>query len=126
MNPAMPWIEHLMQDEGLSYEAALEMLEGYEFIPYVENGEHMATLLKRNAEVHFAGFKQYRGKGYITRRRLREFLEPILKREGFLTTKLADGEPDTFIKKLGFVEMARFGDKRVFMLTAIRALEKKQ
>lgn len=126
MNPAMPWIEHLMQDEGLSYEAAREMLEGYEFIPYVENGEHMATLLKKNAEVHFAGFKQYRGKGYITRRRLREFLEPILKREGFLTTKLADGEPDVFIKKLGFVEMGRFGDKRVFMLTAIRALEKKQ
>jgi hypothetical protein len=124
MNPAMPWIEHLMQDEGLTYAQAREMLEGYECVPYVENGEHMATLIKKNAEVHFAGFKQYRGKGYITRRRLREFLQPILDKEGFLTTKLAEGEPDKFITKLGFVEVGRSTSHRVFMLTSIKPLEK--
>ena len=126
MNPAMPWIEHLMQDEGLSYVDARALLDGYELIPYVENGEHMATLLKKNAEVHFAGFKQYRGKGHITARRLKSFFLPILEREGFLTTKLAKDEPSRFIERLGFVKIGSSVSHDIYMLTELKVLEKKQ
>lgn len=126
MNPALPWIEHLMADEGLSYAQAREALEGYEAIPFVEDGKHMATLIQRNAEVHFAGFKQYRGKGQITARRLRTFLLPILQQRGFLTTKLAKGEPDVFIRKLGFKKIGESPSHRIYMLTRIRLLEKPQ
>ena len=119
------WIEHLMQDEGLSYPQARELLEGYEAIQYVENGEHLATLIKKNAEVHFAGFKQYRGKGFVTRRRLREFLLPILEKEGFLITKIGANDSDKFITRIGFVEIGKSqAGQRIFMLTSIRYLEK--
>lgn len=124
MNPAMPWIEHLTQDEGLTYAQARALLDGYEAIPCVMDGEHIATLLKKNAEVHVAGFKQYRGKGRITRRCLREFLLPILAAEGFLTTKLANDEPDDFVTRLGFVLIGQSPSHRIYMLTKIRLLEK--
>lgn len=122
MNPRMPWIEHLMQDEGLSYRDAVAMLEGWECLPYVEDGEHMATLIKRGAEVHFAAFHQYRGRGYINRTRLRRFLQPILDQEGFLTTKLSPDEPDVFIRRLGFAEIGRSESHRIYMLNEIKQL----
>jgi hypothetical protein len=125
MNPAMPWIEHLMEDEGLSYEDARSMLDGFEMIPYVEDGVHMATLLKMNSEVHFSIFKTFRGKN-ITRRRLKEFLLPILKREGFLTTKLHKDEPSRFIEKLGFVKVGESLSHNIYMMNELKVLEKKQ
>ena len=115
-----------MQDEHLSYDAAREQLNGYEAIPYVEDGEHKATLLKQNAEVHFAIYKKYRGVGQVTRRRIREFLLPILEKEGFLVTKLGTRDSDVFIKKLGFKQIGTSsGGQRIYMLTEIRFLEKR-
>lgn len=122
MNPMLPWIEHLMQDEGLDYRHARERLEGWEAVPYVEDGTHMATLIKRGAEVHFAAFRQYRGRGYITRARLRTFLQPILDAEGFLVTKLAPGEPDSFIRRLGFAPIGESASHRIYMLNEIKLL----
>lgn len=122
MNPMLPWIEHLMQDEGLSYRDARAYLEGWEPIPFVEDGIHLATLIKRGAEVHLAIFKPYRHKGYITRARLRRFLQPILDAEGFLVTKLAPGEPDDFIRRLGFAPIGESASHRIYMLNAIKHL----
>jgi hypothetical protein len=125
MNPMMPWFEHLMQDEGLTYRDAFDYLEGWSPIPYAENGVHMATLIRKGAEVHFAAFKQYRGKGYITARRLRKFLQPILDEMGFLTTKLALGEPDAFIRRLGFAQIGETASHRIYMLNEITPLKGK-
>lgn len=114
-----------MQDEGLSYPQARELLEGYECIPYVEDDIHKATLIKKNAEVHFAIFKQYRGRGEVTRRRLREFFQPILASEGFLITKLGPDESEAFVTRLGFVKVGgTLTGQRIYMLTCIRFLEK--
>ena len=122
MNPLLPWIEHLMQDEGLSYRDARLQVEGWEPIPYVEDGVHMATLIKRGAEVHFSIFRQYRHRGYVTRARLRAFLLPILEAEGFLVTKLARGEPDGFIRRLGFAPIGESASHRIYMLNEIKPL----
>ena len=121
-----PWIEHLTCDEHLTRRQAEEMLEGWDLIPFIEDDVHMATIIKRGAEVHFAAYAQYRSKGNITARRLRAFLLPILKEEGFLVTKL--GKHDTterFITRLGFVEMGvDQAGTRTFILTDIKPLEK--
>lgn len=123
MNVRGPWIEHLMQDEGLSYEEARKQLERYECIPYVENGEHMATLIKENAEVHFAAYRRYRHQGNITARRLRAFLLPILEQEGFLTTKLGPSDDERFITRLGFEQIGlSAGGQRIYMLNEIKCL----
>lgn len=126
MNIRGPWIEHLMEDEGLSYPHASEMLVGWELIPFVEDGVHMATVIKKGAEVHFAAYRQFRNKGNITARRLRAFLLPILEEEKFLTTKLGVGDStEKFITRLGFVEMGIDAvGTRTFILTNIAPLEK--
>lgn len=127
MNVRGPWIEHLMQDEGLSYPDAAKQLEGYEAIPFVENGEHMATLIKKNAEVHFAAYRQYRGKGSINARRLRAFLLPILEAEGFLVTKVSKEENDVFIRRLGFGQIGETQTgMRIYMLNEIKFLGEAQ
>lgn len=123
MNPMLPWIEHLMQDEKLSYAQARAYLEGWEAHPFVdEHGKHLATLIKKGAEVHFAAFRQYRGKGGITRKRLRQFFAPLLEQEGFLVTKLAPGEPDAFIRRLGFGLIGESVSHRIYMLNDITPL----
>lgn len=124
MNLRGPWIEHLMQDEGLSYPQACDYLDGYEFIPYVENDEHMASLAKKGAEVHFAIYKQYRGR-HISRRRLKQFFLPILQKEGFLVTKLAKNEPEDFIVRLGFGQIGESPSHRIYMINDITLLEKR-
>jgi hypothetical protein len=120
-----PWMEHLTCDEGLTRQQAEEMLVGWELIPCEFDGRHMATLIKKNAEVHFAIYKEYQ-KRYMTARRLRAFLLPILESEGFLVTKLGkDDKTERFITRLGFVEMGSdSAGTRTFMLTDIKPLEK--
>lgn len=97
-----PWLEHLVEDENLTYEEAMSALVGWEMIPYIEGGEHMATLLKKNKEVHFAIFRKHRHKGRVNMRRIKEFLEPLLNEEIFLVTKVGRDEDARFIERLGF------------------------
>ena len=98
-----PWIEHLIEDEGLDFSQALRALQDWELIPYIDSKHgHMATLLKRNKEVHVAAYRCFRKKGHVTTTRLLEFFKPILEKEVFLVTKLAPGEDSRFIEHLGF------------------------
>lgn len=122
-----PWLEHLIEDEGMSHEEAVAMISEWECIPYIdpEHG-HMATLLKRNKEVHFAGYRRFRKKGYINKTRLTSFFKPILEEEVFLVTKLAEGEPSAFIEHLGFEQIGVTLDGfRTFILNEIKYPEVK-
>ena len=115
-----------MQDEGLSYPDASKMLLDWELIPCIFNDTHMATLLKRGAEVHFAIYKQYQ-KRYMTARRLRAFLLPILEQEGFLITKLGVGDKtERFVTRLGFgpIGVDPITQSTIYMLNEITPLEK--
>lgn len=106
VNARGPWLEHLVEDEGLTFEQALEALTGWEFLPYIDvRHGHIATLIKRNKEVHFAFYRKFRGRGLVNRKRLAEFLQPILDKEVFLVTKIAPGEDARFIAHLGFEEL---------------------
>ena len=80
-----PWLEHLVEDEGLTYEEAMEALKDWEIIPYIdEKRGHMATLIKRNREVHFAIYRRHRARGNVTTKRIKDFLQPLLEKNVFL------------------------------------------
>ena len=101
-----PWLEHLVEDEYIPAEQASEMLLDWECIPYVDPVHgHMATLIKKNKEVHFAAYRRFRHRSNITPKRLREFFQPILDKEVFLVTKVAKEEDARFIRHLGFQEL---------------------
>lgn len=101
-----PWLEHLVEDEGVPLEQAHEMLGRWQCIPYIDPAHgHMATLIKLNKEVHLAVYRRFRGKGHINRRRILEFFKPILDKEIFLVTKLAKKDDASFITRLGFQEL---------------------
>ena len=120
--PLGPWFEHLIEDENLSLGEARDVLLGWQAIPYVDPTRgHMATLIKRNKEVHFAIFRKHRRRAQVTSNRIISFLQPILDKEVFLVTKLAPDEDDRFIKHLGFEELgATMGGVRTFILNSIR------
>lgn len=118
-----PWLEHLVEDMGLTFEQATQALDGWELIPYIDDKHgHMATLIKRNKEVHFAGYRRFRGRSHINQRTLAKFLQPILDKEVFLVTKVFSGEDTRFITHLGFqpLGVTLDGNFQTFILNDIR------
>ena len=123
VGPRGPWLEHLVEDEGLSYEDAMRELSAWECVPYIdEKRGHMATLIKRNKEVHFAIFRRYRGRSHVTSKRIAEFLQPLLDANKFLVTKVEKDESATFIEHLGFERLGTTLDGKLttYILNTIR------
>ena len=120
--PLGPWLEHLVEDEGLSLGEARNVSMGWQAMPYVDPVRgHMATLIKRNKEVHFAIFRKHRRRAQVTSKRITDFLQPILDKEVFLVTKVAPGEDSRFIEHLGFEELGvTMGGVRTFIQNSIR------
>ena len=118
-----PWLEHLVEDEGLTYEEAMEALKDWEIIPYIdEKRGHMATLIKRNREVHFAIYRRHRARGNVTTKRIKDFLQPLLEKNVFLVTKVGKEESARFIEHLGFQELGATmdGSVRTYILNEIK------
>lgn len=118
-----PWLEHLVEDEGLTYEEAMEALKDWEIIPYIdEKRGHMATLIKRNREVHFAIYRRHRARGNVTTKRIKDFLQPLLEKNVFLVTKVGKEESARFIEHLGFQELGATmdGSIRTYILNEIK------
>lgn len=117
-----PWLEHLVEDEGMDIAQAMSALDSWELLPYIdEKHGHMATLLKKNKEVHIAGYRRFRKHGHVNGRRLAEFFKPILDAEVFLVTKLAADEDSRFIEHLGFEPLGVTIDGvRTFILNEIK------
>ena len=118
-----PWLEHLVEDEGMTYEEAMVALADWECIPFVDPKHgHMATLIKRNREVHFAIYRRFRHKAQVTSRRIAEFLQPLQEKNIFLVTKVGKDESARFIEHLGFQELGTTmdGSIRTYILNAIK------
>jgi len=117
-----PWLEHMVEDCGCTLDEALHFLAPYEVIPYVDPVRgHMATLIKRNKEVHFAIYRRYRKRAKVTSERIMAFLQPLLDKEGFLVTKVANDESAAFITHLGFEALGTTMEGlRTFILNAIK------
>lgn len=121
--PRGPWLEHLVEDEGMTYEEAMEALKDWEIIPYIdEKRGHMASLIKRNREVHFAIYRRHRARGNVTTKRIKDFLQPLLEKNVFLVTKVGKEESARFIEHLGFQELGATmdGSVRTYILNEIK------
>ena len=117
-----PWIEHLLDDEGLSYEQAKLLLSNWEPIPIIDAKRgHMGTIIKKNREIHLAIYKRFRRRGQVTSRRIAEILQPMLDSNVFLVTKIDKIEDADFIERLGFQEIGvdQAGSK-CYILNAIK------
>lgn len=79
------------------------MLAGHEFHDYIVDGDPVATAMIKGTEIHFAVDPKWRGR-LIQRQRAREFLSPLLERNGFLTTTTDGIKSAKFLAALGFVE----------------------
>ena len=117
-----PWLEHMVEDCGCTLEEATGFLAPYECIPYIDEKQgHMATLIKRNKEVHFAIYRKHRHRTNVTSRRIKDFLQPLLDKEKFLVTKVAPDEDDRFIRHLGFEPLGvTMEGLRTFILNEIK------
>jgi hypothetical protein len=122
--PRGPWLEYMVEDVDMSIEEAVDMLGPYELIPVKDGaGQHIGTVLKRNKEVHFAFYRKYRMRRLITRELIDTYLAPMLRKNGYLVTKVADDEHESerFIVKLGFELIgSTMGGFRTFILNEIR------
>lgn len=75
----------------------------WDVIPGVIDGEHVATAIIKGTEIHFAIVPSWRRR-VITRRRAKDFLNPLLERRGYLTTRvlLSSEEKKRFVERIGF------------------------
>ena len=77
--------------------------EGWELIPGYIDQKHVCTAILKGNEIHFGIKKEFRKK-LIQRKRTREYLQPLLERKSFLTTRivLKDLYKQRFVERLGF------------------------
>jgi len=121
--PRGPWLEHLVEDEGMTYEEAMETLSHWQCIPFIdEKHGHMATLIKQNREVHFAIYRRFRHRSHVNVGRIKSFLQPLLDENIFLVTKVGKEESCRFIEHLGFQELGTTmdGEIRTYILNEIK------
>lgn len=79
--------------------------EGWEIIPGYLNQEHVCTAILKGNEIHFGIVREHRKK-VIQRKRTREFIQPLLDRKSFLTTRiiLKDSFKQKFVERIGFTK----------------------
>jgi len=101
--PRGPWLEHLIEDEGLTMQQAVIVMKPFELIPIIDPVQgHMGTLAKLKKEVHLAVYRKHRAKAQCTRDRVRQTLQPLLDKEVFLVTKVDKPADARFVQRLGF------------------------
>lgn len=69
----------------------------------------------KGSEIHV----EFTREGVINRRKVREFLGPLIDRMGFLTTRVPvdDEDSDRFVRRIGFRESGRTDEFIFYMLT---------
>lgn len=90
------------------------MAEGWSTVTSACGG---CTALRRGAEIHV----RFNREGVITRRKVREFLGPMLEELGLLTTRvrLGDERSARFVQRLGFKKTWSDEAYDYFNLTAL-------
>lgn len=71
--------------------------------PILIGDQHAATVILNGTEMHFYAVPAFRRRGW-SRRRVHEFIEPLLEQLGFLTTRVlhARGDERKFVERIGF------------------------
>lgn len=117
-------VDHLVQDGGCTPELAQEAAAQWGLVPYYEDGDTdklAAVVMVRGAEIHLVVVPEYRGTGFLTRKRVRGVLEILMRNVGYLTTRTPkwNGRDRLFLDRLGF--KPTWSDERFtyYMLTEL-------
>lgn len=96
------------------------VLSSWEFHPYLVRGELAAIAMLKGTEIHLCVAPHWRGR-LMTRRRISEFLAPLMTSYGFLTTRsfVQDNDTAHFLARLGFVKTWAEQGIDHWMLTAL-------
>ena len=93
----------MVEDCGCSLDEAVELLTPYEVIPYIDpEARPHGDADQAEQGGAFCGVPAVSSQSACHIRPIKEFLQPILDKEKFLVTKVADDEADAFITHLGF------------------------
>lgn len=87
-------------------------------VDHYEGDQIAAIAMLRGTEIHFAVNPEWRHR-VIQRERTRAFLQPLLDRCGFLTTRSIGTGSHRFLKRMGFVETWAEGPVQHFMLCGV-------
>lgn len=119
-DPLAPILTHLQQCAGVDPAVARQVLAEWECVPIYFEGQLAGCGLLKGTELHFAAQAGF-GEKIFTRRIVRDFLEPLLARHGYLTTKmdLAEAKNWDFVHRLGFRPTWHDNEYRYFMLTKL-------
>lgn len=112
-----PIVAAIELESGLERNLIKAYLAGWEAIPAMHEGRHVATAILRGTEIHFAFASGWRPRA-CERRRIREFLAPLLGRRGFLTTRIKHSKPEQkkFVERVGFNPTWQDNDCQYYLL----------
>lgn len=93
-------------------------LSGWTVVPHMHGGAVGAYAIVDGTEIHYTMLPTA-PRSMLSRRSIREFLEPFFSRRGYLTTRAVPGADTSFIERLGFVKTWSDSSANYFMLTAL-------
>lgn len=78
-------------------------LNGWEFVDYLDGDECVCSGMVKGPEIHITIAPEWRGRA-LSRRRVRDFLAPLMARHGYLATRIRreGAEAQAFVTRLGF------------------------
>lgn len=105
-------------------------IDDWELVPYPSAGEPVAIAALQGTEIHFVSSPAVRGR-LLTSRRISSFLEPLMDRKGFLTTRVMRGAPGehaqiSFVERIGFEATGIDAYFHHFMLSELRLARHKE
>ena len=110
-----PIVDSLRGSTGLTARQIERQIEGWEVVPLIHHGEHMATAILKGTEIHFAIRPEYQRR-LIKREISRSFLKPMFDRMGFLTTSLHRTQQMKFVERFGFAPTWSDGQVQYYIL----------
>lgn len=82
---------------------AASIFDGWDVIPAYVANKHVATAIRKGAEIHLFVLPQHRLQ-VLMRGRMQRFIEPLMEEFGFLTTRVLHEQKgqQKFVERVGF------------------------
>jgi hypothetical protein len=126
MTPAQTLVlDHLAQAYPDASRGDLaDILEMWEVLPYMQDGEMVGASMMRGSEFHCFTLPTFK----LRRKAMREFLEPLFMRHGMLTTRVHhnDAANQRFNAAFGFRKTWSDEQFHYYMMTELPFGERKQ
>jgi hypothetical protein len=122
-----PIIESIRKGTNLPRQEILQYLADWEVVPVQLAGQHVGTAVMKGTEIHFALVPGWRPKS-CRRGAIKAFLEPLIDRRGFLTTRVPHHRlsQKRFVERVGFKPTWKDGNFEYYLLGSVPFERKKK